>query len=163
MSKLRTLLYNRKHKWVTHVPDIVEAYNNTPHSATAFNPNYLLNGKQDLPFFVTETRGNLEEDRSLALERTKFAMCKRADQFDAKHKNVKFNVDDLVIKKLPMNHPTRHKLAVRNEGPFKVVKKINDWSYELQRLGETKKIQRAHISQLLPFFTRDALPSSGGE
>ena len=43
---LRSLPPSEKSKWPLHLPELVQAYNNTPHASTGFTPHFLLFGQQ---------------------------------------------------------------------------------------------------------------------
>ena len=45
---LRSLLPNKKKQWPRHLPELVFAYNCTPHATTGFSP-YFLNGEDPAP------------------------------------------------------------------------------------------------------------------
>ena len=43
---LRTLPPKQKSKWPQYLPELVQAYNNTPHASTRFSPHFLLFGQE---------------------------------------------------------------------------------------------------------------------
>ncbi|KAL8565848.1 hypothetical protein ACOMHN_057274 [Nucella lapillus] len=43
---LHTLPLEQKTRWPVHLPELVQAYNNTPHASTGFSPYFLLFGQQ---------------------------------------------------------------------------------------------------------------------
>ncbi|KAK7103476.1 uncharacterized protein [Littorina saxatilis] len=43
---LRSLHHEQKTRWPLHLPELVQAYNNTPHASTGFAPHFLLFGQQ---------------------------------------------------------------------------------------------------------------------
>ena len=44
---LRTLPLEQKPRWPVHLPELVQAYNNTPHASTRFSPYFQLFGQVD--------------------------------------------------------------------------------------------------------------------
>ena len=45
-SLLRSLPPEQKTRWPVHLPELVQAYNNTPHTSTGFAPYFLLFGQE---------------------------------------------------------------------------------------------------------------------
>ena len=45
-SLLRTLPPEQKTRWPVHLPELVQAYNNTPHASAGFAPHFLLFGQE---------------------------------------------------------------------------------------------------------------------
>jgi transposase InsO family protein len=162
VQKLRTYLIDKARKWTTLAEQITARYNDTPHDVTRFPPRYLLKGELDTPFFIKNETNSLEEDRILAAERMTYNRDQRADRFDERHKEKIFTVNDWVIRKVPNNHPDRHKLYKRFDGPFRIAKVISNWTYEITTVEEdTGKTMKAHVSQLREFHRREIFKERG--
>ena len=159
VDKLRIAIQtNTTKKWSTLLPDVVKQYNSTVHSVTGFPPAYLMFGTTTDPNPVP-----LNEARALATERTrKFKEIKKTE-FDSKHKDILFQIGDLVKKRIPANHPDKVKLSPKFTGPYKVIKRLpNDLTYQIQNLKNDEIIQ-AHVNQLESYYLRQDSLSTAGE
>lgn len=91
---LRTLSLEQKKRWHQHLPEVVQAYNTTPHCTTGFSPYFLLFGREaTLPIdvrlgraspvavgevdWVRQHRDRLQQAHRLAAERMKNAAAAR--------------------------------------------------------------------------------------
>ncbi|MCB4745566.1 MAG: transposase family protein, partial [Sulfurovum sp.] len=96
---LRTLPPEQKPRWPVHLPELVQAYNNTPHASTGFAPYFLLFGQEPrLPVddllgrpartaagtvdWVRQHRLRLQEAHHKASDQLKQAAAKRARYTD---------------------------------------------------------------------------------
>ena len=96
---LRTLPPEQKPRWPVHLPELVQAYNNTPHASTGFAPYFLLFGQEPrLPVddllgrpahtaagavdWVRQHRLRLQEAHHKASDQLKQAAAKRARYAD---------------------------------------------------------------------------------
>ena len=110
---LRTLPPEEKPRWPVHLPELVQAYNNTPHGSTGFAPHFLLFGQQPrLPVdnllghpsfagagavdWVRQHRLRLQEAHQRAYTQLKQAAAKRGKLSDKRASDHPLHVGDHV-------------------------------------------------------------------
>ena len=96
---LRSLPPELKSKWPQYLPELVQAYNNTPHASTGFSPHFLLFGQEpQLPIdyllgraapsavgptdWVRQHRLRLQDAHARALKHLQQAVTERVKQTD---------------------------------------------------------------------------------
>ena len=110
---LRSLPPELKTKWPQYLPELVQAYNNTPHASTGFSPHFLLFGQEpQLPVdyrlgraapsavgpteWVRQHRLRLQDAHARALKHLQQAVTERVKQTDQRAADHPLNVGDLV-------------------------------------------------------------------
>jgi len=140
-DRLRTLSPERKRKWPDFLPELVFAYNCTPHSTTAYSPYYLFFGREPtLPVdhllgsvsqvegecaeWITEHQERLEQAFRLASERTEREALRRQARNNLKATDTSLPVGARVFLR---NRVTgRNKMQdVWNATPYKVIRRLD--------------------------------------
>ena len=165
-DRLRTLDAGRKKKWPEYLPELVHAYNCTPHSTTGYSPYYLFFGREpNLPVdfalglqnesaeakeeWLTEHHERLEEAFRLASERTEKEALRRQNLNNAKADRTDLPIGARVF--------LRNRVKGRNKvqdawspTPFKVVKRINNSNtYVVESLDEERCRKTAYRTDIL--------------
>ncbi|UYV69398.1 hypothetical protein LAZ67_6003449, partial [Cordylochernes scorpioides] len=105
-GKLKLLrLQQPKTAWTKLLPQVLQAYNHTPHSVTGFPPSYLLLGSFPLQLSEhVQNYPNIDDARELAYQRTHERHLRDKARFDQTHRVSDFEVGDLVLAKT-YHHP----------------------------------------------------------
>ncbi len=132
---------------------VVIEYNNSPHTVTKFTPAYLLFG--NLPFdspIDQNTYPSLNEARTLAKTRTIEYHQKNKTRYDTKFDESKFKPGDVVIYE-EFEYPNTRKLTSPYSGPYKIVNKLSEVNYEIDRENyHTKKATEVVHASKLRFY-----------
>ena len=162
ITRLKCALKDKpKLKWSTLIPEVVQQYNDTPHDNTGFTPRFLMFGTYSSPT-NDPPPVSLEEARKLAFKRTENAKAKSKELYDTKHQAVEFEVNQLVYRLIPQNHPSRNKLTDKRDGPYPVLRKISNLNYEIVKDGvSSSNPSIVHVSQLSAFPLRTQPPQDG--
>ena len=164
---LRSLPTEKKRQWTVHLPELVYAYNCTPHSSTGYSPYYLMFGRDpQLPVDILLKQGNESSDRNVsewlsahrnrlryawekAGERTLHAANIRKERHDQRLCATPVNIGDLVY--LRKRVQGRNKIQDAWEPTMFIVKEIplhDGQPYTVKRSdgdGEERKVNRQEI------------------
>lgn len=159
-DRLKTLAPEKKNKWPQFLPELVYAYNCTPHSSTGYTPYYLFfgrdpilpidhmlqavdqeDGSQCVEEWITEHQERLNTAFKLAKEKTEKEALRRRTRHDKKAEDTSLPVGTTVF--LRKRVEGRNKIQdVWDTIPYKVVKRIdtsNTYTVESLDGGKTRK------------------------
>ncbi|RWS02882.1 pol polyprotein-like protein [Dinothrombium tinctorium] len=172
LQLIRSYLEKDLNEWDEILPFITHIYNVSLHSATKFNPFYLIHGYHaKLPIdFVFEANPNIEmsrdsyvyeiaiklqKARQLAKENIKNSQIDYKRFYDKNKVNSEFNVGDKCLINYPLSEALhKNKLNQKWIGPFTVVHKVNNLVYEVESDDGKYYFDRIHISKMRPFYLR---------
>ena len=149
--------------WDLYLPFVTLAYNSSEQTTLKNNPFYLFYGRQpNLPTDIIVTREDEEEENvkynwkksiELAKKNLMIAQEKQKQNYDKDTKVVQYQENDLVLLKAP-NAPG--KFNPRWNGPFQIVKKINNLNYSIKKHphNEKDKIFTVHVNRMKLFTER---------
>ncbi|VDI53475.1 Hypothetical predicted protein [Mytilus galloprovincialis] len=154
---------DKKSRWPELLPELVYAYNCTPHSTTGYSPYFLFFGReptipldqllgteQEVTFekeeWITEHFNNLKQAFELAADRTEKQALSRQTTLNKKVDNKELPVGSRVFLR---NHPKgRAKIQdAWNSKPFRIIEKHEN-IYKVEPLlgrGEPKNVHRREM------------------
>lgn len=170
---------NSKHnKWDEYLPETALALRTAIHDSTGFSPALLNFGREPKlpsdnvranPSTDTDSRieyaSQLIERLSSLYAQAKINMDKarsmQKKNYDKRHTAMTFQVNDLVLVKThvlsdKLTKVTK-KLALRWEGPYKILKQETPVSYQLIKLTPGSKPETQNVKNLKPYFDRPSL------
>ncbi|GBM79542.1 Retrovirus-related Pol polyprotein from transposon 412 [Araneus ventricosus] len=172
LNHLSLFVSKNQTDWDTHLPLFLLAYRSADHEATGCTPADMLFGRtlrlpcdilfgrpSDTPSSPNEYLNNLEARlesvHAFARERIKLASERMKTRYDSGATGHHFKEGDQVW----MYNPKRRrgvspKLQQNWEGPYTIVKKLNDVIYRVQRSPNAKP-KVIHINRLTPYRATD--------
>lgn len=167
-ERLRTLPPERKRKWPEFLPELVFAYNCTPHSTTGYSPYYLFFGREPtLPVdhllgssgpveecteWIVEHQERLDQAFKLASARTENEALRRQTRHNAKATDTSIPVGARVF--LRNRVQGRNKMQdVWDATPYKVTKRLSTGNtylvVPLEASIEEKESRTIHRNDIL--------------
>ncbi|UYV83886.1 hypothetical protein LAZ67_X000509, partial [Cordylochernes scorpioides] len=158
--------------WDEMLPFITFAYNTARQESTGFTPFFLVHGREAettldtiFPYssasegeeFIQLVASRAEEARQIARHHIFKAQETNKLNYDARHKGKVYQPGDLVWIFTPIRRVgLSEKLLRRYFGPYKVIKKISDVTYEVEAFGKSDKKQKGrdtvHILRMKPYY-----------
>lgn len=174
LEMLRALINPKQDNWVSYLPIVEFAYNNSVHASTGFTPFFLNYGRHPHTALARSVSRNvkypdvadwLKELESARVLAGKTIVRAQAKQISAcRTARNQFSVGDFVLlDTLNLSLPAAQvkKLSARFVGPYKVVKVVNKNAYKLDlpsSFGRTHPV--FNISFLKPYVS---VPESKGD
>ena len=170
---LAKLVNDDRSNWDEILPFVMAAYRNTPHDSTGITPNKLMLGREsDLPVdlmfgyelpdeqhcpveYVEWVRDALVSSHKRARDELARAAQRQARHYNKMSGDPEYKIGDWVLLFYPPI--ANKKLGLKFLGPYKVIKKISEVTYEIEAHA-SKKHKVVHVNHLKPYLA-EVLPS----
>ncbi|GFX27864.1 retrovirus-related Pol polyprotein from transposon 17.6 [Trichonephila clavipes] len=162
VAKLRCKVNSTtKTPWTKLLEQVTYEYNNSPHDVTGFPPAYLMFGTlpydSPLPNQVKLNYPPIQQARQITGNRTHTIKHHKINKqrYDKHYVDAKFKVGDLVLYQ-NFSYPNSSKLQSPYNGPFKVVRKLSNVTYEINKPNQYtgKLTDIVHSTRLKPFHSK---------
>jgi hypothetical protein len=171
-SMLSKYVSQNQRDWDEHLPMLMLAYRSTVHESTGYTPNYLMFGRElNLPidlvfggperdlFTPDEYVSNMKEKLEAAHEFVRDALRKSSERqkvyYDRKKFGGPYEEGQYVWLFVPYKKRSLSpKLQSFWEGPYKIVQKINQLLYRIQKTDRSKP-KVVHYNRLKRYYGRD--------
>lgn len=168
-SQLAIFASSKPQEWDRYLDALVFAYNTTIHSSHLQTPYYLVHAREARKFidlvaenpkqYAQDVNGDLtdldiiKEARSFAKSLIESSQLRAKQRYDSNRVNAIYKVGDLVLMKKQMIKGPK-KLSFPYEGPFKVVKRLNDVNIQIASVEFPGEQHIVHVSQVKPYCLR---------
>ena len=175
VEHLRIMVNEHQTDWDKHIPLFLMTYRSAVHEATGRTPASVLFGREirlpsDLIFgnpeerhtmgesYVGDLSNRLEDVHHYVRRRLRLENDRMKTRYDLRANSAGFKENDVVWLYNPMRRKGRSPKLQRSwEGPYKVVTRINDVVYRIQK-NPRAKMKVVHLDRLMPF--RGEVPDS---
>ena len=155
--------------WCELAPFVTFAYNTSRHSSTTFSPFYLLYLKeprvgiylllhkkepayQNFDQYSEDVRRKMQVAYKIVENQLKVVFDRAKRRYDARVRSVKFEVGDLCYFYSPRLFAGRgRKFRNQTSGPWKVIRKVNEVNYSIQKSPKSKAII-VHVDRMMKYF-----------
>jgi len=163
---LRSYLSPTQSDWDSWLTSAEIAYNNTYHTSTHQTPHELVFNQQrrSIADFISLNNNTPNKAVTTAAERIEQAKkcIERAQQRQVREANkhrrdIKYNVGDLVFistEHLNQKGASSNKLMYKYIGPYRIVRRISDVTYEIQLPSSSKLHPVFYVNRLRKFYPR---------
>lgn len=174
VEHLKKVVTDDQKLWDANIPMFLMAYRSARHETTAYSPAEIIFGngirlpadlKFGTPTYSTFNRDDYVDRQRLLLSkihddvriRSKIASDRIKEKYDRKVNCGGFNEGQLVLLYNPKRLKGRNpKLQSDWEGPYRVVGRINDVVYRIQKCGHPKsKMKVVHLERLTEYKGED--------
>ena len=172
-SVLRAVCHEHPQDWERCLPGAMFALRTVPHESTKFTPSELVYGRNikgpldllkehwagsdvhpSVLEYVLDLLQRFKYSREMAVEVNEQAKLKSKQYYDRKSTERYFKPDDMVM----VLKPSRtNKLEIHWDGPNKVVQRLSDTNYLVEKSSGRKKPTVYHVNLLKPFIARQSV------
>ena len=160
-NMLKFYVKDNQKDWDYYLPLVTFSYNISVHKTTRYSPFYLLYFREpklpidvamDLPRdfkFGEKYKQSILDCRELVRYRISESQKDNKYIYDKKHRDVEFNVGDLVSLRVPQTQTgLSKKLLCHRRGPYKIIEKHSPLNYSIQEIENPDIVERVHIRRL---------------
>ncbi|CAM4703830.1 unnamed protein product [Caretta caretta] len=169
---LKTFMNQHPQDWDKYLPHLLFAYREVPQESTGFSPFELLYGRrvrgpldlmrdewegkatpdgESVVEYVLIFRERLAELMGLARENLARAQRKQKVWYDRTARARAYATGDPVMVLIPVR---KNKLQAAWEGPFKVVKQLNEVNYVVELSNRAHHRRVYHVNMMKPYYAR---------
>ncbi|CAM4329409.1 unnamed protein product [Lepidochelys olivacea] len=169
---LKTFMNQHPQDWDKYLPHLLFAYREVPQESTGFSPFELLYGRrvrgpldlmrdewegkatpngESVVEYVLIFRERLAELMGLARENLARAQRKQKVWYDRMARARAYATGDPVMVLIPVR---KNKLQAAWEGPFKVVKQLNEVNYVVELSNRAHHRRVYHVNMMKPYYAR---------